>query len=200
MKTNKSKPQKKTVKKAAKKQIELSLTEKFLAAVKSLGHDAEVIAEDIAKASKSAAKKLSKKFTEVKASVADKIDDVTSPKEIKTKKVKLGKKDTSKLMKKVDKSVTKVVKKAVAKAKPVANSVKVGGLATVEETKDVVSPVAKATASKPKARISKTGETASSGKKAVVKAVTNNPVKKVAAADIPSKENTSASPSVAKKK
>ena len=69
MKTNKSKPQIKSNKKSAKKELEKSLTERFLDTVKSLGHNAELIADDVAKLSKEAAKKLSKKFNEVKSAV-----------------------------------------------------------------------------------------------------------------------------------
>ena len=79
MKTNKSKSQKKPTKKAVKKQIEHTLTERFLEAVKGLGHNAELIAEDVAKLSKVAAKKLAKKFQDVKSAVAHKIDDVNAP-------------------------------------------------------------------------------------------------------------------------
>jgi L-fucose mutarotase/ribose pyranase (RbsD/FucU family) len=187
MKTNKIKPQKKAAKKAVQKHIEQSLTEKFLETVKGLGHNAELIAGDIAKLSKSAAKKLSKKFQEVKTVVEHKIEDVkASNKKSAINKVKLAKKDASKLMKKVDKSVTKVVKKAVKKAKPVATSVKVEGLATEQKAKAAIRPVVKTNTTKAMANKS----SASSAKKAVVKAVTNNPVKKVAVKAIPTKKNT----------
>ena len=189
MKTSKSKPQRKSSKKAVKKQIEQSLTEKFLAVVRTLGHDTEVIAGDIAKASKAAAKKLSKKLSEVKAVVEDKIDDITAPKS-KTNKVKLGKKDASKLMKKVDKSVTKVVKKAVLKAKPVATSVKVTGISPTPHAESSAQPTIKKVSSNNKAMANKVTDAASSTKTAVVKAVSNNPVKKVPAKAIPTKTNT----------
>jgi hypothetical protein len=186
MKTNKIKPQKKAAQKAIKKHIQQSLTEKFIESVKGLGHNAELIAEDIAKLSKVAARKLSKKFQLVKSAVENKLEDVSG--NAPAKKIKLAKKDASKLMKKVDKSVTKVVKKAVKRAKPVATSVKVSGITTAQEAVKTN----KAMENKDRAPKSTSAATANSAKKAVVKAETNNPVKKVAAKAIPPKKNTTA--------
>lgn len=200
MKTNKTKPQKKTTKKAVKKQIEQSLTDRFLEAVKGLGHNAELIADDVAKLSKAAAKKLSKKFKEVKQAVSDKIDDAKATKKPVAKKVKLAKKDASKLVKKVDKTVSKVVKKAVSKAKPLATSVKVEGIATAEKAAAAIkapikkAPVKRAPAQKvaPKTEVmeNKSAADAKDNKTAAVKAVANNPVKKVSDKAVPTKKNT----------
>jgi hypothetical protein len=189
MKTNKIKPQKKASLKAVKKKLEKSLADKFIEAVKGLGHNAEDIAVDIAKLSRVAAKKLSKKFQEVKSVVEQKIDDVSTAKDTASKKIKLGKKETSKLMKKVDKSVTKVVKKAVAKSKPVATSVKVQEIASAQSAAAAIRPLSKTKTDSNMAK--KVTTPADSAKKAVVKAVSNNPVKKVSTKQaIPAKKNT----------
>ena len=47
MKTNKVKNQKKAIEKAVKKKLEQTLSERLAEAVKSLGHNAENIADDI---------------------------------------------------------------------------------------------------------------------------------------------------------
>ena len=76
MKTTKPKSQKKITKKEVKKQLEQSITDKFLEVIKSLGHDVSEISVEVGKASKRVAKKLTKKFTIVKAEVGQKIDDL----------------------------------------------------------------------------------------------------------------------------
>lgn len=196
MKTKKSKPQKKVSRKTVKKHIEKSLSDKFFEAVKGLGHNAEVIADDISVLSKAAAKKLAKKFTKVKSLVGDKIESVIATGKTPQKKVKLAKKDASKLMKKVDKSVTKVVKKAVKKAKPLTSSVKVQKIASEKKAAAALEPAkVKTTRSK---KMATKSDSNTSAKKAVVKAVTNNPVKKVAKKAIPTKKNTTGSTSTKK--
>jgi len=60
------KPEKKGLKKAARKQLQSGIAEKFLDAVTNLGHDAERIAKDIKKISKQLAEKLSEKIKEAK--------------------------------------------------------------------------------------------------------------------------------------
>lgn len=190
MKTNKSKPQKKAAKKAVKKEIEKSLTDKFIEAVKSLGHDAEHIAEDIARASKVAAKKLSKKFGEVKMAVENKIEGVSNENEPKATKKKLDKKVSSKV-KKADQTVTKIVKTATAKKKPVVGSVKMGSSSVAEKAAPVAQPVVEDVSSKAKVMRTKTADQNSTEKKSIVKAVTNNPVKKVAPKSIPTKKEGS---------
>ena len=66
MKTNKPKTlvktDKKTTKQVVKKELEASITSKFMEALKSLGHDADKFSKDIKKTSKELAKKLSKKY------------------------------------------------------------------------------------------------------------------------------------------
>ncbi len=66
MKTNKTESQKKSAKKADKKALEKNLTEKLFEAVKSLGHDAERIGEDLVLVSKFVAKKISKRMQSAK--------------------------------------------------------------------------------------------------------------------------------------
>jgi uncharacterized protein YbjQ (UPF0145 family) len=61
MKNNKAEAPVKESKKAAKKALEKSLTDKFFEAVKSLGHDAEQIGGDLVLVSKFVAKKIAKK-------------------------------------------------------------------------------------------------------------------------------------------
>lgn len=62
MKANKTDNHKKASKKAEKKALEQSLTTKLFDAVKSLGHDAEKISEDLILVSKFVAKKISKRM------------------------------------------------------------------------------------------------------------------------------------------
>lgn len=181
MKTNKTKTLKKANKKLAKKQLEQSLSERFFEAVRGIGHNAEIIADDIAKLSKAAAKKLAKKFEEVKIAVEHKLEEQQP---IKTKKVKLAKKDAQKLMKKVDKSVSKVVKKAVKKSTPATASVKVEPINSADKVATTLKAPAKSTAA------TKTATKPTVVKKSVVKAVANNPVTKVEKAAIPTKKNT----------
>lgn len=120
MKSKKSKSSnkatKKTTQRVAKKQLEATISEKFMEAVKGLGHDAGKIGKEIKKASKQLAEKLSGKIQEIKESVDSKAD-------AKVKKTKV---------KALKKSVTspKKIKKDIAKAeKVVAKAVK-----TVEST------------------------------------------------------------------
>ena len=82
-KTDKLKPAKKSVKKAAKKQLEQSLSEKFLEAIKSLGHNAEAMATEVAKASKRITKKIGKAIIGTKETAAKKIEEVATPKKIR---------------------------------------------------------------------------------------------------------------------
>ena len=83
MKTNKPKTlvkiDKKTAKQVVKKELEASITNKFMEALKSLGHDADKFSKDIKKTSKELAKKLSKKYNEVKVAVEEKLDSKSDP-------------------------------------------------------------------------------------------------------------------------
>ena len=120
MKTSKPKVQKKEAKKVAKKELEKSLTAKFLEAVKHLGHDAEKIGKDIEIAGKFVAKKLSKKFSASKDVIKKEVDQAPE-------KVSKGVKNAK-----------KVVEKAVAKAKPTMQSVKVDAIATEEKAASLI--------------------------------------------------------------
>ena len=90
MKANKSKisdkSDKKTAQKTVKKELEVSITHKFLDALKGLGYDAEKFSKEVKKTSKELAKKISKKYNEVKLAVEDKL--VKQPEVIKIKKIK----------------------------------------------------------------------------------------------------------------
>lgn len=90
MKANKSKisdkSDKKTAQKTVKKELEVSITHKFLDALKGLGYDAEKFSKEVKKTSKELAKKISKKYIEVKLAVEDKL--VKQPEVIKIKKIK----------------------------------------------------------------------------------------------------------------
>jgi len=90
MKANKSKisdkADKKTAQKTVKKELEISITHKFLDALKGLGYDAEKFSKEVKKTSKELAKKISKKYNEVKLAVEDKL--VKQAEVIKVKKIK----------------------------------------------------------------------------------------------------------------
>jgi hypothetical protein len=90
MKANKSKisdkSDKRTAQKTVKKELEVSITHKFLDALKGLGYDAEKFSKEVKKTSKELAKKISKKYNEVKLAVEDKL--VKQPEVIKIKKIK----------------------------------------------------------------------------------------------------------------
>ncbi|WP_395626360.1 hypothetical protein [Daejeonella sp.] len=90
MKANKSKisdkADKKTAQKTVKKELEISITHKFLDALKGLGYDAENFSKEVKKTSKELAKKISKKYNEVKLAVEDKL--VKQAEEIKIKRIK----------------------------------------------------------------------------------------------------------------
>ncbi len=100
------KPAKKGQKKAARKQLQSGIAEKFLDAVTNLGHDAERIAKDIKKISKQLAEKLSEKI-----------------KEAKQPEKKAGKKRGKTLLKEIDETPKKAIKisKAAKVVAKVAN-------------------------------------------------------------------------------
>jgi hypothetical protein len=153
MKTNKPKVQKKLAKKAGKKELVKTLTEKFLELMKELGQDAEKIGVDIKKVGSTAVKKLSAKFSIDAAAKKGIINHVKPNKKanandkIVTKKaavndVKPNKKSAAV---KAEKKIEKVVKRAVTKAIPVAQSVKVVPIVTEEKVANAIAkkPVAK---------------------------------------------------------
>jgi hypothetical protein len=130
MKTIKAESQKKDAKKAAKKELEKNLSNKFFEAVKSLGHDAATIGEDLVLVSKFVAKKISKKVGSTKKDVTKKVAAVVDS-EVPEKKA-LGEKVVTKAEKvvtKAEKVVTKAKKaqkeaeKAAVKGKQLADGV-----------------------------------------------------------------------------
>ena len=164
MKANKPESINKTSKKAEKKALEQSLTAKLFEAVKSLGHDAEKIGEDLILVSKFVAKKISKRV-----------------KSQKQEAVKAGKKQVKKVTvpivsdtDPVDNATTKpksprapkkseaVLKKVAAKPKATVSSVKVNTdpfveefAADVEEVKPITPAVKTAKVSKPASKKTK---------------------------------------------
>lgn len=96
MKANKHESPKKASKKAEKKALEQSLTTKLFEVVKSLGHDAEKIGEDLILVSKFVAKKISKRVKSGEGSTGKANDAASSGKGAKEAKVKKpGKKQAS---------------------------------------------------------------------------------------------------------
>ncbi len=126
----------KKLKKNTKQVIEKDLSDKLHTFISSLGHDVEDIGLELKKASKILAKKLVKKFSEVKSAVSEKTNSVKvkTPKIIKKVKTDIENEasETKAKAKKVkteianDASEIKNKVKSVTKAKPVitANKVK----------------------------------------------------------------------------
>jgi uncharacterized protein YicC (UPF0701 family) len=152
MKVNKPDSTKKTSKKAEKKALEQSLTAKLFEAVKSLGHDAEKIGEDLILVSKFVAKKISKRVKPVKqeavkvgkkqakkvaAQAVPDTDHVDDTLKISSEpKAGLAKRDDSKIKTKSTRAPKKseaVLKKAAAKPIATVSSVKVNIDPFVEE-------------------------------------------------------------------
>lgn len=120
MKTDKPKVQKKLTKKAVKKELEGSLTQKFSEAVTHLGHDAEKIGNELAKAAKDVAAKLARKLKS-----SDKNADGKPAKD-------------EKLQLKGSKKAKKEVNKAVSKPAPVVSSIKVPQIDLAENAEKAV--------------------------------------------------------------
>jgi hypothetical protein len=147
MKTSKAEAQEKSTKKAAKKELQKNLTDKFFEAVKSLGHDAATIGEDLVLVSKFVAKKISKKVSSKKAAdkkAAPVVDNVPP----------VHKKGAEKKVAKATKKANKLANKAAGNGKTVLNSGTVTGIASEEKLAQVLakpanSGNAKATKSKP---------------------------------------------------
>ena len=139
MKTNKAKTsakvEKKNAKQVVKKELEASITNKFLEALKSLGHDADKFSKDIKKTSKELAKKLAKKYNEVKVAVEEKLDGKSQA--IKIKKIKRPISTSAKSMGAALKKSVPLKAKAVKKNTP--------GLAKPAAVKSEVSAVKKTT-------------------------------------------------------
>jgi hypothetical protein len=134
MKTNTSGPAKKKIKKTINKQIQKSLKLRFLEAVLALGYNAAVIANDIKKMSKVAAKKIAKQLDSHK---------------------KLEKKQLNK----AENVLLKTNKEALKYIMPTAGMINVEPVPLIEKNEKA--------------------ELASANKKQTIKAVPNNPVKKV---------------------
>lgn len=92
MKVSKTEGQNKASRKAAKKELEQSLTAKLVEVVKSLGHDAEKIGEDLILVSKFVAKKISKRVNggarEAEKKAADALSIEQGKKTVKPSKEK----------------------------------------------------------------------------------------------------------------
>lgn len=101
MKTTKTEVKKKASKKDEKKELQKNLSNKFFEAVKSLGHDAETIAEDLVLVSKFLAKKIGKKVSGTKKAAGKKTAAVSpeTAEVAKTAKVKATGKNGKKAIK-----------------------------------------------------------------------------------------------------
>jgi hypothetical protein len=122
MKANKAKTSKKAVKKVSKrtvkKELETSISDKFLEALKGLGHDAGNLTKEIKKASRVLADKLSDKYHEVKIAVEEKIESNKKKKAKKEKKqLTSPKKSGTSSVVKAEKVVAKAITAAAVKAK-----------------------------------------------------------------------------------
>ena len=120
MKANKAKTSKKATKKvnkrAVKKELETTITDKFLEALKSLGHDAGKLTKEIKKTSRVLATKLSDKYQEVKVAFEEKLDGKFKKPEVKKLKKPLtsAKKAVSSAVVKAEKVVAKAAISAAA--------------------------------------------------------------------------------------
>jgi len=139
MKTNKPKVHKKDAKKAGKKELSKTLTDRFLQLMKELGQEAEKIGVNINKVGLSSIKKLSAKLSGEKAAKKT----VAHPEKKATKNIKNNVKPTKKAVVdevKITKKTAQVdndtkaadavrkaeaLKKAMIKGRPAAQSVKV---------------------------------------------------------------------------
>lgn len=193
MKANKAKTSKKAVnkvsKRVVKKELEASISDKFLEALKSLGHDAGKFSKDIKKTSKLLAKKLADKYKEVKDAVEVKLDSSSSgPKSKKVKKpLTTPKKSVTAAVHKAEKVVAKVNRAAVKAKVPLK---KAPGSVTASPGS------AKSASAKPAARKPVSAKPAAARTKAPV--VRKSPAAKPAARLITAtKPDVSANPSAA---
>jgi hypothetical protein len=170
MKSNKTAVKDKDLKKATKKELQQSLSNKFFEAVKSLGHDAERIGDDLILVSKFVAKKLSRKATPGKKAAVEEVKGVVSDKPAAKKKQA----DVIKPAIKGAKKAHKVVQKASASAKSVVNSVKVAPIDSEGNLKEAIAkPV-----SEPQPKVSKAAKSkATTTKEADTKATSSDTVK-----------------------
>lgn len=135
--------------KSSNGKLEISLTEKLKDFVKSLGHDAEEIGDEIKKASKILSKKLKSKIKKAKTSLDNKVSDLKKDKKTKKKADKKLIKETpvndKKKLAEVEKIINKA-KKQTETAPKKASSVK---------NVDVLPVLNKDTATKEKAVVTK---------------------------------------------
>lgn len=160
--------------KSSNGKLEISLTEKLKDFVKSLGHDAEEIGDEIKKASKILSKKLKSKIKKAKTSLDNKVSDLKKDKKTKKKADKKLIKETpvndKKKLAEVEKIINKA-KKQTETAPKKASSVK---------NVDVLPVLNKDTATKEKAVVTKAKPVSKPIAKAPVKAATAKPVVKKA--------------------
>ncbi|TAH01800.1 MAG: hypothetical protein EAZ15_06565 [Sphingobacteriales bacterium] len=153
-------------KKAIKQKLETDLSEKLRTFISSLGHDVEEIGDELKKASKIIAKKLSKKIIDVKLAVSEKFESANS----KTNKavVKVKKelvKDAKQTKKIANATLTQVKKeiapKVVAAKKEIEKVTSVVKKAAVNVEKQLATPksVIKPTAVKASPAVSKASTT-----------------------------------------
>lgn len=180
MKTNKTKTsiktEQKTAKQVVKKELEASITNKFLEALKSLGHDADKFSKDIKKTSKELAKKLARKYNEVKVAVEEQKDSKSNATKIKRIKRPIAI-STKKAVSPVKKAV--LLKPKAAPLKPKAIPLK--PKAVKKSTPKVVKPiVSKSTATAAKKTIKSPVKKAATTKPVAVKSA-KSPAKKIVA-------------------
>jgi membrane glycosyltransferase len=153
MKTNKPKVHKKDAKKAGKKELSKTLTDRFLQLMKEMGQEAEKSGVDIIKVGLSAIKKLSAKLSvgkpaKKKVVLQEKqakkavINDLKTMKKAVAGEAKVAKKKPEIARETITENT---VKKAVTKARPAAQSVKVTPILSEE---NAVKALAKKTAVK----------------------------------------------------
>ena len=137
MKANKAKTSKKAAnkvsKRVVKKELEASISDKFMEALKGLGHDAGKFTKEIKKTSQVLAKKLSDKFQEVKVAVEEKLESKTKKSKVKKiKKPLTSAKKTAPTA--VEKAVKVVAKAAMASAKAPVRRVRASKTGNVVKT------------------------------------------------------------------
>jgi len=141
---------KNTDKKSAKKHLELTITEKFMAALAELGHDADKLKREIRKASKFVAKKIERRFKDVKHVIEDKLDSAPVKEAVKKagKSATTVKKDIAKKAVKVEKVITKAARVAEKRIRKPATKATEKIDSAIADTKAAVAAPAKKAAVK----------------------------------------------------
>lgn len=179
MKTNKAEISRRKANKNARKELAQNLAEKFLDIINRMGHNPNLVADEVGKLGKTLAKKLSKNMEEAEQAIASEMEKIAKAKK------HAGKTMAKKPATKAEKAVNKAIKKAKKTAKP-ASSVKVNGINSVEKAERAINqPAAKTTKKPPTLKNTNPDAQTASESKTVVKAVGNNPVEKVAKSNIP---------------